>query len=173
MSRFTAVWLRRDGHWLLDAVRESGIVAPTHHEYLTELEWLIGDWVVDDEAQARMSCEWSADKNFILREIRVKSPGDQELTISQRIGWDPRTQRIKSWTFDARGGYGDSFWVRDADRWIVESKGVLPGGVHVSGTQVYTLINDRTITWESIDRKVGDESMPDISWEFVRETAPK
>jgi uncharacterized protein (TIGR02246 family) len=172
MSRFTAVWVRRGGRWLLDAVRESAAQAPGHHEYLTELEWMIGDWVADDdEGHATMSCTWSADKNFILREISVSTAGEHDLAISQRIGWDPLTRRIKSWTFDARGGYGESFWARDAEHWIVESKGVLPGGVRVTGTHVYTPIDDRTFNWESIDGRIGETQVPDMTKAFVRKPA--
>jgi len=173
MSRFTSVWVRRDGRWLLDAVRESAIQVPAHHERLTELEWMLGDCVADDDdgGHARISCKWSADKNFILREIHAKTAGEPNLTISQRIGWDPLTQRIKSWIFDARGGYGESFWARDAERWIVESKGVLPGGVRFTGTHVYTPIDDRTFTWDSIDGRIGDSPVPDMTREFVRKPA--
>jgi uncharacterized protein (TIGR02246 family) len=174
MSRFTAIWVKSNGHWLIDAVREPPIAAPDHHEYLTEIEWMIGDWATDDQgARVRMSCKWSPDGKFILRDIRTKTSDDRDLTITQRIGWDPLTQRIKSWIFDNRGSHGDSFWAQDDDRWIVESKGVMPGGVVVTGTHVYTPRDERTFTWESIDAKVGDTQLPDSTREFVRTTARK
>jgi uncharacterized protein (TIGR02246 family) len=181
MSRFTAVWVRRDDGWLIDAVRESAIQTPDHHEFLTEIAWMLGDWVAnaeygrDDETEAghgveRLSCEWSPDKNFILREIHLRSADGQELTISQRIGWDPLTSRIKSWAFDSRGGYGEGLWAQDGERWIVESKGVLPGGARLKGTHIYTPVDERAFIWESIDSRVGDDQMPDSARKFVRPT---
>jgi hypothetical protein len=135
---------------------------------------MIGDWVTDDDGdRVRMSCKWSPDKNFILREIHGKVMGGQDLTISQRIGWDPITEHVKSWVFDARGGYGESLWARDDDRWIVESKGVLPGSVRVMGTHVYTPNKNGTFKWESIDGRIGEEQVPDMTREFVREPTGK
>jgi uncharacterized protein (TIGR02246 family) len=169
ISRFTAVWVKSDGHWLIDAVRESPMTAPEHHECLTELEWMIGEWVTDDQgARVRLSCKWSPDGNFILRDIQTKTPEGQDLSISQRIGWDPLTGRIKSWIFDSRGSYGESFWAKDGDCWIAESKGVMPGGKLVTGTHVYTPTDEDTFTWESIDAKMGDMQMPDSTRELVR-----
>ena len=27
------------------------------------------------------------------------------------IGWDPRKQQLKSWSFDTQGGFGDGYWL--------------------------------------------------------------
>jgi hypothetical protein len=181
MSRFTAVWVRRDGRWLIDAVRESAIQTPEHHDLLSEIAWMLGDWVADAESDddnetnvghdvQRISCDWSSDKNFILREIQLRLGDGRELAVSQRIGWDPLTGRIKSWAFDSRGGYGEGLWAHDGDRWIVESKGVLPGGAQLTGTHIYTPVDKRTFTWESIDGRIGDAHVPDSAKRFVRET---
>lgn len=174
MNHFTAVWVRSGGRWLLDAVRESAVSAePSHHDRLKEIEWLLGDWAAEgDGPRLRLSSRWSADGNFILREIRLGTDDGREHSLSQRIGWDPRTGRLKSWTFDDRGGYGESLWARDGERWVVESRGVLPGGQRISGTHVYSPVDSATFIWESLDAKLDGEALPDSKRTIVRiETA--
>jgi uncharacterized protein (TIGR02246 family) len=42
-TEYTAVYVKRDGLWLLDRVTEEDVVAvPSHYEHLKELEWMIG-----------------------------------------------------------------------------------------------------------------------------------
>lgn len=160
-NEVTAVWVRRGERWLLDAVRERAM-QPSHHERLREIEWMIGDWQADDDGpRLRMSCRWSADGNFILREIRLQHEEHGALALSQRIGWDPLTRRLKSWTFDDRGGYGESYWGREGDRWVVESRGVLAGGSRISATHVYTSADERTFSWETFDATIDNLALPD------------
>ncbi len=45
-SQYTAVYVKRDGKWLLDRVSEEDKpVIQSHYEQLKELEWMIGSWV--------------------------------------------------------------------------------------------------------------------------------
>ena len=60
------------------------------------------------------------------------------MTVNQRIGWDPLTKQIKSWVFDSEGGYGDEFWTRKGNQWVIKSTGVLPDGRTASATHVLT-----------------------------------
>ena len=44
-SEYTAVYVRRDGQWLLDRVTEEDVIeVPSHYEQLKDLEWLVGRW---------------------------------------------------------------------------------------------------------------------------------
>jgi uncharacterized protein (TIGR02246 family) len=51
-SEYTAVYVKRDGQWLLDRVTEEELpVVTSHYEQLKDLEWMVGSWVdQDDEA---------------------------------------------------------------------------------------------------------------------------
>ncbi len=40
---------------------------------------------------------------------------------SQRLGWDPVQQKIRSWTFDADGGFSEGYWTPTENGWIVKS----------------------------------------------------
>ena len=54
-TQYAAVYVRRDGKWLLDRVTEDEVpVVNSNYEHLKELEWMIGTWVDgDDRAKVR------------------------------------------------------------------------------------------------------------------------
>src|SRR5205085_2075266 len=93
---------------------------------LKQLQWMVGDWQAE-KGGVTVSVRWALNRAFLLQEYKAKD-GDGELTVTQLVGFDPLTDRIKSWTFDSRGGYGEGLWSRDGNAWVIEAAGVLPGG---------------------------------------------
>jgi uncharacterized protein (TIGR02246 family) len=171
-SRYSATVFKGDGGWRIASIREIQDPEPDHHARLEELAWLIGDWVEETgDAVVTNSLAWSDDGNYLLRAFEVRVQGKPDLKGTQRIGWDPLTRQIKSWTFDSRGGYGDGHWVRSGDRWTVKSTGVRPDGLTTTATQVLTRVNKDRIHWKSIDRTLGGEPAHDIE-EFVMVRKP-
>lgn len=83
------------------------------------------------------------------------------MTGSQRIGWDPLAKQIRSWVFDSQGGFGDGLWTRDGDQWTVKLNGVRRDGKVASATNVYLHVSKGRAVFESRDRVVGGEAMPD------------
>ncbi len=144
-------------------VREIKKAPRTNYHYLKELSWMVGSWV--DEGQDSVvvtTCRWSKNKNYLLRSFKVRIAGRDAVEGVARIGWDPLSKKIKSWTFDTEGGYAEGLWTRDGDRWIVKTSGVLSDGQTASATNVFTYIDEKTCTWQSVDRIVGDEVTPNI-----------
>ena len=47
---------------------------------------------------------------------------------TMRIGLDPQTGQLRSWHFDDDGGHGQALWLRDGNRWVLDSVGVLADG---------------------------------------------
>ena len=46
-STYTAIHVKQKDQWFLDSVRETTLPgAPSHHNQLEELSWLVGEWVV-------------------------------------------------------------------------------------------------------------------------------
>ena len=116
-------------------VRDTPGAELTNYERLKPLEWMIGDWIDEShESVVLTSCHWTASKNYILQEIKVRMRGRDAMDLSQRIGWDPLTKQIKSWVFDSEGGYGESIWTPDGDRWLVKATAVRRDGVTASAT---------------------------------------
>lgn len=160
LVRFSAVWVRSNGNWLLDSVRESALHPNSHAARLQALSWLVGDWVSSGDGPAiEMTCRWTLERNFLLREIRTQSP-DEPLSISQRIGWDPASGQIKSWTFDSHGGHGTGVWSQNEGRWVVDATGVLPDGRQATSRNLYALEGRDSLSWESVESTIAGAPGP-------------
>ncbi len=46
-GRYTAVWVKRDGKWLLDGERETPVRSEVSDEPLESLSWMVGQWARD------------------------------------------------------------------------------------------------------------------------------
>jgi len=132
-------------------------------EPLKELAWLIGTWVdEDEEVSVETVCDWAKNGSFIRRRFTVRVDGDMDMEGTQVIGWDPATKAIRSWVFDTDGGFGEGRWRRDGDRWIIKATAVLPNGRRASAINILTPIDQNTFTWESTDRELDGELLPNI-----------
>jgi uncharacterized protein (TIGR02246 family) len=170
VSRYTAVHLKSsDGKWLMGFVRETEDTELTNSERLKPLGWLIGDWIDESpDSVVITSCKWSDNKTFLLSDINIRVQGSNAMHLTQRIGWDPLTRQIKSWLFDSEGGYGESFWTRDGDRWLVKASAVRRDGTTASMTNIYTPTGKDSYTWQTTDRVVAGEVLPPMEIKVVR-----
>jgi len=170
VARYSAVWVRRDGQWLLDSVRESPPQQPAAHDYLRLLEWMIGNWVHQQgEERVELSCVWSPDKNYLLREIRVGSLAGRALSVSQRIGWDAEKKQLTTWTFDSEGGHAVGQMQRQGNQWIISTRGVLPDGQVASSVNTCTRTSNDGFTWESSSGMLAGRESAGRKLQFVRE----
>jgi uncharacterized protein (TIGR02246 family) len=164
-TRYSAAYVRRDGRWLQDSIRDYATVTSDESrpgENLKELEWLIGDWIDEsDEGEVHTTCRWAENLALLQRSFQVKIRGKSEMSGSQLIGWDPRLKQIRSWVFDSDGGFSESLWSRDGERWVIKSSGVVKDGRAASATNVLTRVNRDTVRWTSVDRTLGSEVLPD------------
>lgn len=169
-SRYLVVWRRQDdGSWQVASARQYQEEPPSPHERLLPLAWMVGEWI--DESQdslIRMSCKWSEDGNYLLRDFQVTVEGLEILNTTQRLGWDPLKRKIKSWAFDSDGGTAEGEWTEIDGRWVVKTTAVLPDGTTASGTIIYQPIDDDSFQMRGVDRIVGDEYEPDFEVTVVR-----
>jgi uncharacterized protein (TIGR02246 family) len=173
-TRYTVLYVRRDGHWLHDSVHEHpDQLSP--HDRLEELEWLVGEWIDEsDEGVVYTTCRWSDDRNFLLRDFTLRVGGQPVMSGTQRIGWDPLTEQFKTWVFDADGGHSEGLWSRNGkDQWVIKATGVLVDGRAVSATQVLTFVNKGMARWQSVDRAIGGQAVPDVPEIILVRTPPK
>src|SRR5947208_10262820 len=49
---------------------------------------------------------------------------------------DPQARRVRSWIFDAAGGFGEGAWTREGNRWVVKTTSVLQDGKRATATIV-------------------------------------
>jgi hypothetical protein len=79
------------------------------------------------------------------------------------IAWDPQTQQIRSWIFNADGSRGEASWTRATDtQWVVKAHGSTGDGQPTSTTQIISMINKDAIRTSSTDRIIGDEIARDL-----------
>lgn len=162
-SHYTTVHVKTAGKWLAASVREH---APKdrreHRAQLQQLEWLLGDWVdEDDDSIVEYSCQAVDNGNFLLRQFTVKISGQEAMSGTQRIGWDPVNGKLRAWVFDSEGGYAEGTWHRDGDSWILKTTGVTADGQTASGTSIYTFVSDDIMTWQAVDHEIAGEQLPD------------
>jgi uncharacterized protein (TIGR02246 family) len=163
-ANYMLVMVKQDGAWKLDSARETEMpdVEP-EVKPLDELAWLIGDWTDEDnEAEVGASVSWTKNKTFIKYTFSASFPGEDDLEGTMVIGWDPAAGTIRSWMFDSDGGFGGGTWTGKDNQWIVKFSQVMPYGGQASATNIYTLIDENSFTWQSIDRKVDGQYLPNV-----------
>jgi uncharacterized protein (TIGR02246 family) len=163
-TSYKAIHVLRDGKWLLDRVSEQDEpVVLSNYEKLKELEWLVGNWVDDDdEANVETTCKWSKNQNFLIRTYSI-SVGDRIKDSGlQIIGWDPTTKRIRSWIFDSDGGFGEGVWSKKGKRWYVQANETLANGKKASSTDIITVINKDSFTWQATNRQADGVLLPNV-----------
>ena len=161
---YSAVYVKRDGKWLLDRVTDDAKQAKeSHYEQLKQLEWMVGHWVDKDEnVDIETDCNWTKNRTFLTRSFSVSVEGEIDLSGMQIIGWDAAAKAIRSWTFDSDGGYAEATWTHKKDRWYVSNKGVLADGRKASMTNVIKPVDANSFTWQTIERTAGGELLPNI-----------
>lgn len=163
-STYIAIHVKKDGKWKLDSVRETSLPqADVRETPLTELAWLVGEWIdQSEESTIETSVKWTKNQSFLAASFKLSVPGIDDLEGTQVIGWDAEAETIRSWTFDSDGGIGAGTWSNKDGRWLVKFSQVLADGRRASATNIYTPIDENSYTWESIGRKVGDQYLPNI-----------
>ena len=176
-NRFIAVWVRQNGKWKLDTLRESRLVpiAADHGpKDLAELEPLVGQWSGSaGKLSMYVSAKWNPTKTFLHRELSISSDGKQVFGGLQEIGWDPGSQSIKSWAFNADGGHGESMWDLEGNSWVAVASGVLPDSQSWLNTQLYKFTDKDTLVWKLMDGMVGGQPTPNMEFTLKRKAGNK
>ncbi len=126
--RFVALYVRRGGRWKMHRVWQTELPVPSHYEHLAGLSWMIGEWDGEKGGLKTMNvCRWSRNRNFITHTYKVLDGNDVLITGTEVIGWDPAEERVRSWTFDSRGGFAEGIWRVKGSQWqLVEVVDVEP-----------------------------------------------
>jgi uncharacterized protein (TIGR02246 family) len=166
-STYSALFVKRDGKWLLDRVTEEEPPAPppSNYEHLKDLEWMVGSWIDDDkedDATIQTDCDWTKNKNFMTRAFAVVIGDKVDMSGMQIIGWDAANKQIRSWIFDSDGGFAEGKWKQKGDRWIIQQTGTLPDGRKSSAVNVIRKIDNDSFTWQTVQRSVDGDILPDV-----------
>jgi hypothetical protein len=170
VNQYTMIYVKRDGNWLIAAARETAAdPEPTPRDRLLPLAWLEGEWVNEDAEMAiAITGKWDEGGNFLMIDFKSTVAGEVVMHTTQRIGWDPHAERIRSWTFDSDGGFGDGRWANVNGMWVMKSTATMPDGESGSATIYIEPVNEDKFLMKGFDRIVGDESLPDFEAVIVR-----
>ena len=64
--------------------------------------------------------------------------------------------------FDSDGGFYEGKWTKKGDRWVIQQTGTLPDGRKASEVNIMKRIDDNSFTWQSVQRAVGGDVLPDV-----------
>jgi uncharacterized protein (TIGR02246 family) len=163
-ARYTNVEVRKDGQWVLQSVREAPYTPPSNYERLRGLEWAIGEWVDEGDGPEidHATFEWSPESNFVISTQAVTVKDTLVAHETEWIGWDPATSQIRSWSFEADGAIVEGVWSNEGDQWIIKTNAILPNGKKMAATSVVTRNGPDEITWQSKDRTLDGQPLPDL-----------
>jgi hypothetical protein len=166
-SHFVALFARHGNGWRIAEMRDcpapAGGVTP--YERLKELEWMVGEWVDASEgASVRSNVRWGEGKGYLIRDYSVHRGGEPAMSGLMIIAWDPLTDEIKGWVFNADGSRGEGSWIRAADnQWIVEAHGSTASGRPSSEKQIIILVNMDVIRMHTDECIVGGRTVLGIA----------
>jgi len=160
---YTAVHVKEGDTWRIASVRERASTSShPQREKLRELDWLLGDWIDESEESAVLfSCRPMAGGNFLDRDFTVQIGDEPAMTGTQRIGWDPTSQKFRVWYFDSEGGFGEGTWSKRDSNWVLKLSGVTADGELAAGTFLYRVVSPHIVTWRALEHVVGDQSFDD------------
>jgi uncharacterized protein (TIGR02246 family) len=175
-NRYAVVWVKSGDHWLISSARdlpaETSDLPSLAYLQLKGLEWLVGEWQdASDKIDVHAVCRWDHSKSFLLMEYEVKRPGVEPIRVTQRVGWDGHNGLVRSWVFDSQGGFGEGYWQRQGNRWVVTKAGILPDGGTGSATNIYEFVDPNTFIWRAHDREVEGQPLADTEIKFIRKNA--
>ena len=158
VSKCSFLYAREDGKWLIAIAREW----PGDGLTLRDLEWLIGTWESKQNgALVSTKYEWTKNKAFIRSAFSITQDGKTE-TGTQMIGKMPSTGGLHTWTFEDEGGIGDADITRDGKKWTFAARGSTSDGKVLTATNIMTPVDANSFLWQSVERTLDGESLPDV-----------
>jgi uncharacterized protein (TIGR02246 family) len=162
---YTSVQIKQeDGTWLTGSVRDETGGEALPSEKLLALEWLIGDWIIQQgDAETLLSFSWSDFGPYIEGSAETALTYSGNVGLSLRIGWDAQREGFISWGHDSEGGYVLSEWTEtEPFTWLLRSKGVTSEGESNEYLQTCKLDPNRQgFTWTIRDQTIDGEPQPD------------
>jgi hypothetical protein len=175
-NRYAMVWVKTGDKWLISSTRdlpaEVEEVPSLTYPQLKSLEWAVGDWVDSGgKGDVKVKVYWAPNKSFLMMDYETKREGADPMLTTQRVGWDPVNNLMRSWVFDSTGGWGEGYWTRDGNKWIVAASGILADGGTGGSTNIYEFKDDNTILYRSVDRDIDGQPVADVEVKLVRKPA--
>lgn len=161
-NQLMAVIVQDKNQWMITSAEEYATPLPkTSADALKDLEWMIGEW--RDEApnvKVATQVRWSRHNAFLIRAYTVDFGEGDVHEGTQIIGWDPRSQQIRSWTFDSDGSFSEETWTKSDEEWMMRSFRTLADGRYGVSTHILTPNGNDHFTVRIIGREVDGQLLP-------------
>jgi hypothetical protein len=141
------------------ATEDAPVESPLH-----TLDWMVGDWLADSPTHSsEFSIKYAKNNAFLVRAFKVVDKADPERVFSgmQIVAWDPAQSALRSWTFDASGGFGEDVWSQLGDKYTLRAKYTLHDGGRGASINYLDYLDENTFTWKSTHREIDGELQPD------------
>jgi len=168
--RYVAVRTKQGDRWPIASYREfSDDPLPTPGEVLQEVGWIVGDWVDEGpDGRTAISFRWSEDGNYLLGDYTMSAAGAGESKSTQRIGFDPVTGQLRSWTFDDDGGFTEGRWAATDRGWVIRSEATMPDGTTGSALLTVSVKGPDRFVIRGTERIVAGVEEPDFEVTITR-----
>jgi uncharacterized protein (TIGR02246 family) len=163
-ARYSVVYVKNDGEWYLESVREAIAVPPTNAEHLEDLAFLVGDWEQDTDkgGGSTMSYSWANQGNFLVNSFELTL---QDIPVAggiQWIGWDQAEKKVRAWSFLFNGGFAEAVWNKDGDnKYKIALHATMRDGKKASATNIFTKLDPDHFSFQLVDRKLDGRALPD------------
>lgn len=157
-QRYSVLYVREDGKWLLSVIKEW----PSEQESMRDLEWLIGTWTAKRaDVEVESTYEWIGNKSFIKAKYNIRGKANK-FSGMQIIGLDPNTGDLRTWMFEADGGFGEGTIERDGKTWVFESTTTMANGSEMTAQNILLPLDGDTFTWQPVNIAIDGEPIADM-----------
>ena len=129
---------------------------------LEDLDWLLGEWTTKVKGDdVKLSFVRDPKKPVVTAKFTRTPSGKDPVSGTIRIAFDPETGQIRSWGFEDDGAHSQALWLCDGKSWVLDSRGVLADGTPTAERIVLQRVGPDVITWQAVDRVLGETQLTD------------
>lgn len=158
VSSFEIALVKTSEGWTIKSITERSIDSAASANPIESLTWLVGTWKEDAEDGLNSRIEFLPGNRFLRRTFQMGSSA--EPIGYEMIGYDPRSNLVKSWTYFADGSFGSGHWAGEEDHWRMEMTQTLADGGQATATCIVRPIDQDTMTVRIISRVVNGQPLP-------------
>lgn len=164
-ARYSAVYVKKDGQWFTESVREAIAVPPNNQRVLGDLAFLVGNWTEDSDkgGTSKASYKWASQGNFIVNSFELAMHDVSVAGGVQWIGWDAAEKKVRSWSFLSNGGFAESTWAPEKSGWKITVSAITRDGKKLTATNVVTKLDNDHVQFQFVNRVLDGQPLPDDS----------
>jgi hypothetical protein len=158
------------------AAPEALVSEPTATDYYQAADYFTGEWkgtvkVGDNTYENTLSIRW-----LPTRRCLISLENTDGKPFSEGVwGFDPKSRRWRGVVFAADGST-ETTWIgaralkcRYGDTFLATTRGLTAGAKAAFARTAWTLVDENTFEVKSLERRAGDDRLPDIEGRWSRQ----